>query len=61
MSLRIAYIPATGRSDIQTKEIPTENRLSLEFLYLYVIPLGLDIPVGWRQPSYKTLKGVLKI
>ena len=63
MSLRIAYIPATGRSDIQTKENPTENKFSLEFLHLYVIPLGLisSIPVGWRQPSYKTLKGVLKI
>ena len=61
MSLRIAYIPATGRSDIQTKEIPAENKFSLEFLHLYMIPLGLDIPVGWRQPSYKTLKGVLKI
>ena len=27
------------------------------------IPLGLtsSIPVGWRQPSYEILKGVLKI
>ena len=21
-----------------------------------VVPLGLNIPVGWRQPSYKKLK-----
>ena len=25
--------------------------------YLYVIPKGLNIPVGWRLPSYKILKG----
>ena len=25
--------------------------------FLKVIPLGLNIPVGWRQPSYKILKG----
>ncbi len=43
---------------IQKQKNSNENRFSLESFYLYVIPLGLHIPVGWRQPSYKAKRNL---
>ena len=31
--------------------------MTITYWLLKVIPLGLNIPVGWRLPSYKILKG----
>jgi hypothetical protein len=43
---------------IQNKKTPTKTGFRWSPFDLYVIPLGLHIPVGWRQPSYKAKRNL---